>query len=375
MVLTHPFRCPTHIVEGHRFDLALSELIAGRPWILATSRGWPARGVIDNIFGACGAAEQLIDDIDENPTIEIVEAMVPHLKGGELLVALGGGSVIDAVKGAAALAALGDDRATFLEHLRDGVALPEDLSPKPIIAIPTTAGTGSEVTQWGTIWGKGEIKHSVKHAALYPSHAILDPELTCTMPRELTIATGLDALSHAMESIWNRHHSVISDMLASQAIALLYENLIKAVDRPDDIAARTLIQTAATMAGLAMGTTQTAIAHSISYPFTAHFRMPHGLACSFTLPEAARYNMEADPDRLLPIADGFGCSVEQLPEFLYQWYAKLGVGELVMHYVQPSVTDELGDKLITRARAANNIREVDGATARRLARNALDRLS
>lgn len=373
MVLSHPFYCPTRIVWGHGFDFALCELIEGRSWVLVTSRGWAKRGAINKISAACGAPDKIIDDVDENPTIETVISLVEKLAAEDLLVALGGGSVIDAVKGAAVLEALGGDLTPFLRHLQEGADLPADLAPKPIIAIPTTAGTGSEVTKWGTIWGGVDIKYSVNHSALFPTHAIMDPALTITMPATLTIATGLDAVSHAMESVWNRRHGALTDAMASNAIALLHDNLAGAVERPDDIGRRTLLQSAAVLAGLSMSTTQTAVAHSISYPFSARYGMPHGLACSFTLPEVARFNMETDPARLSPIAEGFGCAVEELPEFLYSWFASLGVGELVLGYVEPNVTDELGDNVINRARAANNIRDVDGPAARNIARRALDR--
>lgn len=375
MVLTHPFHCPTHTIEGHAFDEALSAVLAGRRWALVTSRGWPKRGAVEKLIAHCGKPTSVFDRCEENPTIETVTNIAPHLKNAEVYVGLGGGSVLDALKGAAAFVALDHNLEPFLDHLREGTELPQNLPALPIIAIPTTSGTGSEVTQWGTIWGEDGIKHSVRHTSLYPSHAILDPALTATMPAELTISTGLDALSHAMESVWNRRHMAITDMMASQAISILRDNLLLAVTDPGNLEARRAVQTASTLAGLAMGTTQTALAHSISYPFTSRFGMPHGLACSFTLAEITRYNMATSPDRLSPIASGMNCSIEQIPVELEAWFDELGMAELVFEHISPEVTDELGDNLITRARAANNIREIDGPLARQLARTALDRLA
>ena len=185
--------------------------------------------------------------------------------------------------------------------------------PIPIIAIPTTSGTGSEVIRRGTIWGDSGIKYSVSDSHLYPSHAVLDPNLCLTMSRELTLATGLDALSHAMEAVWNRHHSTVSDALASQAISMIHQRLGQVLHAPSDLEARRDMQAAATIAGLAMGTTQTALAHAISYQFTSQYGMPHGLACSFTLPEIACFNGELNADRLGPIAVGFAVGVDKTP--------------------------------------------------------------
>jgi alcohol dehydrogenase len=178
-----------------------------------------------------------------------------------------------------------------------------------------------------------------------------------------------------MEAVWNRRHTALSDAMASQAITMIRVGLFNVLRNSNDLAARRHMQTASTIAGLAMGTTQTALAHSISYPFTSRFGVPHGLACSFTLGEIARYNMETDAKRLEPIASGMSCEIEEIPAQLDNWFDKLGVPELVLNYITPSVTDDLDDNLITRTRAANNIREVDGSKAREIARLALDRLN
>jgi phosphonate metabolism-associated iron-containing alcohol dehydrogenase len=374
VVLNHFLHCPVRIVEGHPYDEALETLIAARPWALVTSRGWITRGAADVIATRCSDPLAVIADVEANPKLNDVIRLAPTLEGAGVVVALGGGSVIDAAKGMVALNAVGGDVKIFKAHLREGRVLPGDMTAIPIIAVPTTSGTGSEVTRWGTIWGDDAVKHSVTDAKLYPSHAVLDPELCRSMPRELTLSTGLDAISHAMEAVWNQRHTSATDSLAETAIRMVHETLEEAMDRPDDVVRRERMQSASMIAGLAMGTTQTALAHSISYPFTALFDMPHGLACSFTLAEVARFNGATSPERLAPIAAGMECSIEKLPVRLEAWFDDLGVGELVARYVAPTVTDELGDKLITRARAANNIRDVDGAQARQLARAALDRL-
>ena len=191
------------------------------------------------------------------------------------------------------------------------------------------------------------------------------------MPFELTLATGLDALSHAAESVWNKRHSEVSDGMASQAIRILRENLSAVLENPTDVELRKKIQSASVLAGLAMGTTQTALAHSISYPFTSRFGMPHGLACSFTLPVIAAFNGDEDPGRLTPIAEGLGCAQNEIADVLTQWFHDMNLSEYVSKYVHAKSANEFDDQLITRARAANNIREVDSDIAKGLVRSAL----
>ena len=373
MVLTHPFHCPTRVVEGHKFDEAVGSLMDGRSWSLITSTGWHKRDAVDRLIFSCGTPVAVLDSIEANPMVSSIVDFASQIPDCDFVVALGGGSVIDAAKGIVTLHGLEQNSALLIKHLSEGVALPDSMSVMPIIAVPTTAGTGSEVTRWGTIWGDDGIKFSVTDPKLWPLYAVMDPQLCISMPKSLTLATGLDALSHAMESVWNRHHTAATDAMAMAAIGLLSENLEATLATPNDVDLRAKIQTASLLAGLAMGTTQTALAHSISYPFTARCGIPHGIACSFTLAEVARFNLGADPVRLSAIANGLRCRITDIPEVIESWFERLGLGDEISKYVTPDVTDEFSGNLITRARAANNIREIDGAGAIILARAALDR--
>ncbi len=374
MVLRRPSHCPTEVHPDQDYLEAVPALIGGRKWVLVTSAGWAGRGAIKAITGAAGAPQAIVDDVPENPTISYVETLT-SVKTADLVVAIGGGSVMDAAKGLAALQALGGDIPRFEAHLRDGEPLPEDLDPAPLICVPTTSGTGSEVTRWATIWGDEKVKLSLTDPRLYPSDAVLDPSLCISMPRERTLAGGLDALSHAMEAVWNNNHTPESDRWATTAIGSIRSHLSAALERPDDIEARREMQAAATTAGFAMGTTQTALAHSISYPFTALFGMPHGLACSFTLPAVAEYNMAEDESRFGAIAEGLECEIADIPAVLLAWFDEMRLGAAVGRYITAADIDGLGENLITRARAANNLRAVDGATAKDIAKRSLGDLS
>ncbi|MGJ3259885.1 MAG: phosphonoacetaldehyde reductase [Rhodospirillales bacterium] len=372
MVLTHPFKCPTHVINGVGFDEAVAELVGGRRWALVTSPSWLTSGADRRLIDSAGACTVVIGDVKPNPTVSEVYRIARLLPDEtEVVVALGGGSVIDAAKGLIAVKQPSIGEGGLMTHLTEGSALEFAAKPQDLIAIPTTSGTGSEVTRWGTIWGDDGIKFSINDPCLYPAAAILDPALCVTMPRELTLATGLDALSHAAESVWNRRHSEISDQLATQAIRVLRRDLATALESPADIGLRSNVQSAALLSGLAMGTTQTALAHSISYPFTSRFGVPHGLACSFTLPVIAAFNGAEDRDRLWPIAEGLGCEPETIPDVLNAWFHEMELTAFLSQYVGIEAVDAFDDQLITRARAANNIRDVDGNVAKDLAREAL----
>lgn len=349
------FSCPTRVIHCDDFAGRAAELIGDRSWSLITSAGWKDRGAVGRLTAAARRppAATLLD-MASHPRLRDILRAAPEIQGSDVLVALGGGSVIDAAKAMVAAQGVGRD-VDLGAVLRQGGAL--DLAdPLPeILAIPTTAGTGAEVTRWGTVW-EGAAKLSVQSIKLYPSHAILDADLCRSMPPALILSSGLDAASHAMEAVWNRHHTPLSDLLASQALAILRERLAPAVRDGMSREAAGDIQCAALLAGLAMGTTQTALAHSISYPLTGHFGVPHGLACGFTLAAVAEFNLAAGPARLAPIARAFGTPVSELPRAIGEWLKELGVAEKVRAHATRKQVLGIGDEFISFARAGNNIR-------------------
>jgi alcohol dehydrogenase len=371
VVLNPSFFCPTRLIVGAPYVEALTEVVGARRWAFVTSAGWIARGARDELAKALGPPIATIGDVPPNPKFSDIVLRSPALGDAEVVVAFGGGSVIDCAKGLAALAALDRDGTILDAHLREAKDLPAGFSPAPIVAVPTTSGTGSEITRWATVWGDDRIKYSLVHPALYPSHAVLDPAPCRSMPAEVTLYSALDALSHAIEAVWNRRHSRLTDGFAEAAIRGIVAALPQALERPHDLALRSELQIASVNAGFAMGVTQTALAHSISYPFTARFGLPHGFACSFTLPEIARFNMADEPERLAPVAAGFGCRLGELPDRMDRWMHDLGIGAFLDRYVAADSADAFDDNLITRARAANNLRPADGPAARAIAQTSL----
>jgi phosphonate metabolism-associated iron-containing alcohol dehydrogenase len=283
------YRNPVDVHFGRGSFSNLSDAIGGRSYALVTYGEDYFRSLAATLEAKAGSPLLVIDDIAPNPDIAVLKPQTARFAGltkqPEVIVALGGGSVIDSAKVFAA--ARGDFVAMEAYLMKRAGA--ETIKPWPLIAVPTTAGTGSEVTCWATVWDNAAgVKFSLAHPELYPVASFVDPELMIGKPRDLTIQTGLDALSHSLESLWNRNanpvsmaHAVPAARGVISALPLLAKDLRNAELR--DRMAR-----AATLAGFAFSNTKTAIAHSLSYPITLRHGVPHGIACSFTLPMIIR---------------------------------------------------------------------------------------
>ncbi|PKP71921.1 MAG: alcohol dehydrogenase [Alphaproteobacteria bacterium HGW-Alphaproteobacteria-5] len=247
-------------------------------------------GLLDSFFAACdaeGLKGIVYDGVEPNPSIENIEAARKLYLDNSCdgIVAFGGGSVIDSAK---ALAVSAGDFANVQAFLEGRIGA-DVVAATPIIAVPTTFGTGSEVTSWATIWDTdARKKYSLARPDLYPEHAIVDPRTSLGVPAGLTLATGLDALSHALESIWNVNANPISANHAVFAATELLDALPRLVERLDDLELRARVARASLFAGLAFSNTKTALAHSLSYYLTLHHGTVHGIACSFCLPAVMR---------------------------------------------------------------------------------------
>ena len=280
---------PVDVRFGRGRFSSLAEAIGGRSYALVTYGEPHFRALASGLEAKAGKPVLVIDDIAPNPDISALKPQTERfaglVSGPEVIVALGGGSVIDSAKVFAA--ARGDFNAmdAYLKK-RAGA---ETLTPWPLIAVPTTAGTGSEVTCWGTVWDNADgSKYSLAHTGLYPEIALVDPDLMIGKPRELTIQTGLDALSHSLESLWNRNANPVSAAHAVAAARGVLSTLPALAGDLRNPELRERMARAATLAGFAFSNTKTAIAHSLSYPITLRHGVPHGIACSFSLPMIVR---------------------------------------------------------------------------------------
>ena len=283
------FKNPVEIQFGVDAIDAVSALIGGSAYTLVTYSDPFFCAFKKKLYDRVGPALCLVNDVKANPDCNTLQEQCARYKTVadevDIIVAVGGGSVIDTAK---VLAAASEGFNNLMNYVRMDQGS-EIMSPTPIIAVPTTAGTGSEVTSWATIWDtEAGKKYSLCHSKLYPRTAIVDPVLMLGKSVELTLATGLDALSHAFESIWNKNANPLSARYAVFAARTILYNLPKLLMKPRDLALRSSLAEASLLSGLAFSNTKTAIAHNLSYPITLQYGVTHGIACSFTLPTILR---------------------------------------------------------------------------------------
>ncbi len=244
------------------------------------------------------------DQVPPNSTIQTVEdcAALGREQGCDLIIGLGGGSVLDTAKVANILMVKGG---RVQDHM--GAYLLGQTRLLPLFLIPTTAGTGSEVTKVAVI---ADPEHDVKlpfaENQFLPDLAILDPELTRTMPPRLTAMTGMDALTHAIEAYVDKEWSPASDGLALQAIRLIRDNLLLACAQPDNLSARGAMLVASCLAGIAFSHSMVGMVHGISHALGGVYHIPHGLANALVLPEVMEYNLESRLDRYADLAEALG---------------------------------------------------------------------
>jgi len=239
--------------------------------------------------------EQWVSDISPNPTIDSISKIFAKLNGTvEKIIAIGGGSTIDTAKAIIAFFGMLTDDCSITTVIEDKLYLKNNFRVKKFIAVPTTSGTGSEVTQWATVWDdQRKLKFSVDAEWLMPTDVWLVPELTVSLSARQTLSTGLDAFAQACEAYWARKSDSLARALAVQAVTVIYEYLPLAIKNGQDLEIREGMQTGSLLAGLAFSRTSTTACHSISYPITALFGVEHGFAVALTLVQVAKRNIAA----------------------------------------------------------------------------------
>ena len=301
------YKQPTEISFGIGRRKTLPDVVArfGERPALVTDTGLRGMPMTVEIRGLLGEGTLFFAEVEPNPTVATVDRLASLLQEHEsdVVVALGGGSALDCAK--AACSAACQEGSIRLYH-SEGKAL--DGRCLPLIAIPTTAGTGSEVTPISVLddTEKG-LKAPFAHDNFYPRAAIVDPELTLTLPRSVTAMTGFDALSHAIEGYWSKNHQPICDLMALESVKLVFANLPRALADGSDLVAREGMSLGALFGGLAFQLPKTAAVHACSYPLTSAYHLPHGAACAFTLDHFVRFNGPAMGERgtVLARAAGF----------------------------------------------------------------------
>ena len=271
--------------------------IGGEVGVLVCSRSFAGNGLADKLVKLSGGKiKAVFSDIRPNPTTDNVNACVDVMRsiGADFAVALGGGSPMDCCKAACAIAK-GDDKIEAYHSGGKAISADEAI---PMIAVTTTSGTASEVTNISVLTDLAKnLKQPMNDPAMYPKIAVIDPVLTLTVPPQITASTGLDVLSHAIESYWATLNQPICSACSVYAARLVFEYLERAYNHPDDLLAREKMAEASIVAGVAFSHPRTTGSHACSFPLTNIYGVPHGEACAFTLDYFVKFNAEhADED-------------------------------------------------------------------------------
>lgn len=283
----------------------LATLGLSRP-LIVTDAFLVGQGRVETLQGslkAAGIASRVFDGTVPDPTVASIEAGLAFLREGDhdCVVGFGGGSPLDSAKAIAMLARHGGSMADYkAPHVQDEPGL-------PVIAIPTTAGTGSEATRVTVITDEAtDEKMMCPGLAYLPVAALVDYELTFTKPRRLTADTGIDSLTHAIEAYVSKRASPFTDGMALLAMRAIAPNLRRACDDPDDRAAREALMLGATQAGIAFTNASVALVHGMSRPIGAHFHVPHGLSNAMLLPTVTAWSAPAALPRYAECARAMG---------------------------------------------------------------------
>ena len=311
--MIHTLFSPRTILVGGGTVARLAELLASlglsRP-LVVTDPWMVSSGTVEKCLApllAAGHAPTVFSDTVADPTDTVIEAGVAVFAAGDhdCIIGFGGGSPMDTAKAIAILAATGGHiRAQKAPHAADRAAV-------PVICIPTTAGTGSEATRFTVITDTAsDEKMLIAGLGALPLAAIVDYELTLTVPPRTTADTGIDSFTHALEAYVSRRANPVSDMYAERAMRLIGPNLRAVYHEPGNLAAREAMMLGATLAGLAFSNASVALVHGMSRPIGAHFHVPHGLSNAMLLPAVTRYGLSAALPRYAQAARCMGVAGE-----------------------------------------------------------------
>lgn len=246
-------------------------------------------------------------DVLPEPTVKNIEEVFQAIgkEQYDVLIGFGGGSVLDATK---ILSVLQTNNQSIRELL--GTDLVKNPGT-PTILIPTTSGTGSEVTPNAIVTlPDEELKIGIVSKYLLPKLVVLDPVLTLSLPRPITAATGMDAFTHSLESFISNKSNLISDMVALESIRLISSSIIEAYQNGNSVEAREKMLVGSMYGGMALTSAGTAAVHALAYPLGGKFKIPHGVANSMLLPHVMEFNMDAIEDRLFLVAEPMGIKIE-----------------------------------------------------------------
>ncbi|KQR73224.1 hypothetical protein ASF98_22755 [Arthrobacter sp. Leaf337] len=349
------YSLPTTILFGQgvleELPALLEQIKVVNP-LLITDKGLAATTVpaqVTAVLDKAGVTHAVFDEVQSDPSTHLVDQIAELvLKGGhDGVIGLGGGSAMDSAKAAAAAAANGVSSLKLVgqENVEN--------APLPIIAIPTTAGPGSEVTRFAVLTDeKAGAKVSIASMKIMPVFAILAPELTVGLPAKFTSGTGLDALGHAIESYGSVWNNPISEGMALQAITLIGQHLRTATNDPTNLQARGGMLAASCIAELAANTTRLGLAHALAVPLGATHHVPHGLAVGMMLIPMCAFNEQVDPERYARIASALEPGSTDIVAALTSLYEDIGMESRLAEF---GVIPEDYDRVIDLAVKSDNV--------------------
>ncbi len=354
-VTNFSYQIPVQIYFGRGYFQRLAEWVRGRRVLIITSAGFVERGLVDKLNAAAIWPVAVVSDISPNPTLSQMAAIYTRLDRSQfdVILAIGGGSVMDSAK----VFSVDAPHFSLISQYILGEISHLHYTTTPLICVPTTAGTSSELTPWATIWDMDlKQKFSLHLPDLWPEACIYDPELTHSLPRQLTLQTGLDALSHCLESIWNIQANPISTAFAIQGAKLILATLPDLLSDLDNQQCRDQMMLATVYAGLAFSNTQTAVAHAISYYLTAKYGVAHGIACSFSLPHIAYVAQGISEPVDAALNEIFG---QNPSEKIKAFFDTIGVSHLLWTYLPQDDFPELCRSVFQNNRIKNGIVPMD----------------
>jgi alcohol dehydrogenase len=373
----------TNVVVGQGcFDLLASDMLQrfvgdSAPVVIFSGRkAMREHGFLDALVSRLAPHHvELYDDIAPDPSLDSCGRALDflrHFQRPACIVALGGGSVIDTAKVANIAAGTGSQIHDLLHNRARGEL--RNLT-KNFVAVPTTAGTGSEVTPFATVWDFNERrKHSIDNRLLQPTDAYLDGRLSTSLSESQTQTTAGDALAHALESIWSKSNHIFTQALAAQSIRLIVKTLPVLLEDLSAVEARQRMVWASLLAGMAISRTRTAAAHAVSYPLTLNYGVPHGRAVAILLPHVLAANLSALHDEQVELlCDCFGVAArEELPAACREFLWRTGVAQPLSAFgVRPSDVNAIALASNTPGRLDNNCQKLSVEQIERIISEAL----
>jgi alcohol dehydrogenase class IV len=343
-------------------------VLGGKRPLIVSDKGILGSGVLDKVIDHVedeGLNVEIFNDLTAEPTIQSMQEAIKFVRRIECdtIVGVGGGSSMDTAKIAAIMKTnqgqLGDylQKQKTFEHPR-----------LPLVLVPTTAGTGSEVTGDAVLFVNGK-KRWIADSKLLPDAAVVDPLLSVTMPPRITASTGSDALCHAVEAMMTTRSNPLSDTLALKAIELITRNIERACNMGKDVTARYNMMLAATIAGISSENASCTLPHSIGYTLAFRYKLPHGISCAIALPYAMKFNLPQFEEKCLSISSKMGIKTEgftrreralEAINAIKSLMVKLGVPSSLKEIGVPeNQLKELAEEFLSEYPRPYNIREVN----------------